>query len=641
MAPIKFKYTKEQPKYVTVKTFSDIKKKVGKQKKYKYDDIYEIYCSNCNLDELPDDLPANLKVLNCCNNNLTELKLESCPHLEELYCYSNEINTYVILPDNLKVLEMINCQTIDNTINTLCDINVENDFSYYDYTDGNCLTFNCIPSSIETLKISTCTKRNNVSNSNDRNDFTDNMDCMLSYLQPNLKKIYICNCYRMNVVSFSPENIEVPESVEEIYLDISESYNLNNFSTPLLKNIPKNIKKLQVILTSSDKLNTNYICKNFMDDLHTFKDLEYLYIRNVNFQRHKNKTEALKLPQKLKYLIIINSSNLLINEYPSSLNYLSINSCSIHDNLNGTMPVNLKYLYLYSLSCINNNTSSRELIFNVNLNNSLEKLFIDNYNPYAWYGIRSKCFFNICINKLPTSLISLTYFNSKKSMLPLRNNRNIATTQTNTTVQTNTTTQTNATVQTNVTVQTINNLNTMIENLPSNLKYLYFKQIPDIETLILPASLEKIKIEYCKNLKNIINMPENIKELYLKRVPNVTNIDEFTNTKCESIYCHDTGIMDIKGEFPDTIIQICFNKCKLTSFNKLIPENVKELRISNNKLQSFNSNFLNINNLKKLNISNKELLSLPDNIMKLVKKENPSVKVKIVLHKKTKEALGI
>lgn len=633
MAPIKFKYTKEQPRYINVKTFDDIKKKVNKQKKYKYDDIYEINCSNCKLDMLPDNLPSKLKVLNCSHNKLTELKLESCPYLEELYCYNNDINTHMILPNNLKVLEMIYCKKIDMNMKNL------NKFKYnelypdpnnYSYLDNNCLTFNCIPSSIETLKFSTSINKNYVSNSNDRNDFTDNMDCMLSYLQPRLKKLYICNHKKSrNYVSFTPENIELPETVEEIYLDISSSYNLNNFTIPLFKNIPKNIKKLDINVVSGNGLNTDYICKNFMDDLHTFKDLEYLYIQNISFQRHKNETKVLKLPQKLKYLIIINCSNLLINEYPSSLSYLKIDSCSIYDNLNGNMPNSLKYLSLNLLSTVDDNTSSRELILNIKLNDGLEQLLIDNYNPYTWHGVRSKCVFNININILPNSLILLNYFNSKKSMLPLRNNRNIATIQTN------------ATTQNNATLQNTDNLHTILENLPSNLKYLYFKQIPDIEELRLPPSLEEIKIEYCKNLKQIINMPENLKEIYLDNIPNITNIGELTNTKCESIYFHYTGIKDINGEFPDTIQKINISRCKLTSFDKIIPKNVKEIRISNNLLQSFNPKILNINNLKKINISNKELLSLPDNIMKLVKKENPSLKVKIVLHKKTKEALGI
>lgn len=63
-----------------------------------YDDIKEIYCNGCNLNELPT-MPKKLEKLFCCRNNLVDLP--PMPSLKNLYCSDNKFISMPQLPDGL------------------------------------------------------------------------------------------------------------------------------------------------------------------------------------------------------------------------------------------------------------------------------------------------------------------------------------------------------------------------------------------------------------------------------------------------------------------------------------------------------------------------------------------------------------
>ena len=71
-----------------------------------YDKVVYIFCSDCNLTELPK-LPNSLLEFRSCYNKLT--KLPELPNsLQELYCYNNQLTSLPELPNSLSILYCYN-----------------------------------------------------------------------------------------------------------------------------------------------------------------------------------------------------------------------------------------------------------------------------------------------------------------------------------------------------------------------------------------------------------------------------------------------------------------------------------------------------------------------------------------------------
>jgi len=108
-----------------------------------FKDIKELYCDHNKLEELPDDLPDNLKVLSCHNNNIKTLP-RLPDNLKELSCHNNNIKTLPRLPDNLKVLR---CG--DNNLETLPDL--PDNLKELDCGGNHLKTLPDLPASLEEL----------------------------------------------------------------------------------------------------------------------------------------------------------------------------------------------------------------------------------------------------------------------------------------------------------------------------------------------------------------------------------------------------------------------------------------------------------------------------------------------------------
>ena len=135
--------------------------------------LIELYCSRCNLKELPKNLPISLENIYCSLNRITKLPKELPNGLILLDCSNNFLKNLPKLPNSLKNLDCCNNSLKelpkilpDTLFSLLCINNYLNDLDNFPDLPDTLTTLLC---SIQTYSFSTQDEINTIRNTQSKN----------------------------------------------------------------------------------------------------------------------------------------------------------------------------------------------------------------------------------------------------------------------------------------------------------------------------------------------------------------------------------------------------------------------------------------------------------------------------------------